>query len=336
MIVVSHVTPIKILVAHAVGAPLAALFRMELSTGVGQRRVVLRRGPEATARVDAALQRPAARAPGRCSTRSAGEPRSKAATTTSSWVPEPRRRPASTVQPRSASRRANAAGVRASRPSSSSARTSRPLVALLKWLTTCRRAVHLVEHPHGDHPAAEVGGGPPERGVRRGAEVDDETAARPPATTGSRWRAPVGGHASEPGERDATGQPVRRDPLARADQRRTATTRSPAGSAPAVRRGVERASARGRRRARRCRSAPPAPWAGRGAVRCVVRRRPGPALSPSVLIAASSGPRHRSTRASTIGAAGVGQRTGPEVERPPRRGTALPSLGGSRISTPRG
>jgi ribonuclease H / adenosylcobalamin/alpha-ribazole phosphatase len=32
VIVVSHVTPIKTLVAHAIGAPLAALFRMELST----------------------------------------------------------------------------------------------------------------------------------------------------------------------------------------------------------------------------------------------------------------------------------------------------------------
>jgi broad specificity phosphatase PhoE/ribonuclease HI len=32
VIVVSHVTPIKTLIAHAVGAPLAALFRMELST----------------------------------------------------------------------------------------------------------------------------------------------------------------------------------------------------------------------------------------------------------------------------------------------------------------
>jgi probable phosphoglycerate mutase len=32
VVVVSHVTPIKILVAHAVDAPLTALFRMELST----------------------------------------------------------------------------------------------------------------------------------------------------------------------------------------------------------------------------------------------------------------------------------------------------------------
>jgi broad specificity phosphatase PhoE len=32
VIVVSHVTPIKTLIAHAVGAPLTALFRMELST----------------------------------------------------------------------------------------------------------------------------------------------------------------------------------------------------------------------------------------------------------------------------------------------------------------
>ena len=32
VLVVSHVTPIKTLVAHAVDAPLSALFRMELST----------------------------------------------------------------------------------------------------------------------------------------------------------------------------------------------------------------------------------------------------------------------------------------------------------------
>ena len=32
VVVVSHVTPIKILVAHAVDAPLSAVFRMELST----------------------------------------------------------------------------------------------------------------------------------------------------------------------------------------------------------------------------------------------------------------------------------------------------------------
>ena len=32
VLVVSHVTPIKMLVAHAVDAPLSALFRMELST----------------------------------------------------------------------------------------------------------------------------------------------------------------------------------------------------------------------------------------------------------------------------------------------------------------
>ena len=32
VIVVSHVTPIKTLVAHAVDAPLSSLFRMELST----------------------------------------------------------------------------------------------------------------------------------------------------------------------------------------------------------------------------------------------------------------------------------------------------------------
>ena len=64
VLVVSHVTPIKMLVAHAVDAPLSALFRMELSTASVS--VVSFVGPTEPgdrwpARLDAALQRAAAR-----------------------------------------------------------------------------------------------------------------------------------------------------------------------------------------------------------------------------------------------------------------------------------
>ena len=77
VLVVSHVTPIKTLVAHAVDAPLASLFRMELSTASVS--VVSFFGPS-----DAAPPTGAARCasttrrrpgPGRCSTLSIGDPR---------------------------------------------------------------------------------------------------------------------------------------------------------------------------------------------------------------------------------------------------------------------
>ena len=176
VLVVSHVTPIKTLVAHAVDAPLSALFRMELSTasvsvvsfvgaaGDGRRR---------PARLDAPLQRPAARR--RADARPAALVAAQSSpTTTSSAVPA---EPVSTVHPRSLSSVAKARGVRGSRPSSSRARTSRPLVALLKWLTTWRRPLTSCSTRTRDHARAEVGRRPPERGVRRGAEVDDQPAA---------------------------------------------------------------------------------------------------------------------------------------------------------------
>ncbi len=60
VLVVSHVTPIKTLVADALGAPLEALFRMELSPASVTRDLLLQ-GPRAGRRADgepAALQRP--------------------------------------------------------------------------------------------------------------------------------------------------------------------------------------------------------------------------------------------------------------------------------------
>ena len=184
VVVVSHVTPIKTLVAHALEAPLEAVFRMELSPASvtvlsyfpdGRASMRLYNAlppardafaigflvvPDATLVEEVALatvsKPPSRKAVSREAvelTRSRGRslvPRSRhldhrqdvrqtSLTTTSSWVPFTVGSPTSTVQPRSVSTRARAAGVRGSRPSSSRARTRRPLVALLKWLTTLRR-----------------------------------------------------------------------------------------------------------------------------------------------------------------------------------------------------
>ena len=55
VLVVSHVTPIKVLVAHALGAPLESVFRMEMAPGVGHGGVVLRRRPGLAADVQRAV-----------------------------------------------------------------------------------------------------------------------------------------------------------------------------------------------------------------------------------------------------------------------------------------
>ena len=103
-------------------------------------------------------------------------------------------------------------------PSSSRPRTSRPLVALLKWLTTVPPAVGLVQHPDGDHPSGEVGLGPPERGVRRGPEVDQQPVDRAASRTAPpEVRAPDARHRAETGQGGVAGEPVRRDAVAGAD-----------------------------------------------------------------------------------------------------------------------
>ena len=148
-------------------------------------------------------------------------------------------------------------------PSSSSARTSRPLVALLKCETTLRGAADLVQHPHRDHPGGPGRGRPPERGVRRGAQVDHQAAtggladasrraACPSTSTPCRCRAATrrrtagrrgsGRRAQqpeqprrdrEPGGRPASapGRPARRGPAPR--RARRCRPRRPARSAPA-------------------------------------------------------------------------------------------------------
>ena len=87
VVVVSHVTPIKILVAHAVDAPLSALFRMELSTAsVSVVSFFGEPSGDGDPRLDAALQRAAARR--RPDARPAALVAAQSSlTTTSSWVP---------------------------------------------------------------------------------------------------------------------------------------------------------------------------------------------------------------------------------------------------------
>ena len=85
-------------------------------------------------------------------------------------------------------------------PSSSSARTIRPLVALLKWLTTWRLPSISCSTRTVATRRRQVGRRPPERGVRRGAEVDQQPARRaPPRPPGRGPRATAPATGPRPG-----------------------------------------------------------------------------------------------------------------------------------------
>ena len=161
--------------------------------------------------------------------------------------------------------------------------------------------VDLVQHAHGRHPGRQVGGGAPERGVRRRPEVDEQPAAqRPHGPPGrarrARRRPPGRGRAARRRRRAGTtgsGRP--------AGPARTATRRRRAATWPA---GVRRAGAtrgRARRTGRRCRCGRRGRWrrcgAGgrgrRGRPAC----RPGPAPAPR----RRGGPGRRGRRARPRG-----------------------------------
>ena len=307
--------------ATPLGAPLESVFRMELRAGVGDACVsFFPATPDGDGR-RGSLRLFNARPPGADrSTGSAGSAQTLADHHVELGA-RAGRRPASTFQPSVAEVVGEARRACAGRaPSSSSARTSRPLVALLKWLTTCAPAVDLVQHPHGDHPAGEVGRRPPERGVRRGAQVDHQPAAGAPRGRPGRGASrQCAGDGAEPGQGDVAGEPVGRDPVAGRGPARTATRSPPAGPvarrrAAASRRGevegvVEHAAVDRVGRARSARSRRPALRA--------TSRRPGSGPSPSTAAAASGSPRHSATSASSTCARGVG-----EPGRPACRGRA--------------
>ncbi len=103
-------------------------------------------------------------------------------------------------------------------PSSSRARTSRPLVALLKWLTTCRR-------PSTSCSTRTVATRRARSGVGRqnAAYVDERrSTSRPPPSALAHHRvevrAPVRGDPAEPGQGDVTGEPVGGDRVTGAHQ----------------------------------------------------------------------------------------------------------------------
>ena len=141
------------------------------------------------------------------------------------------------LQPERAAGRRAGPGVPGSAPSSSSARTSRPLVALLKWLTTLPRCRRPRAAPAPSPPAA--------RGRAPGART------RRTSTSAGRRRRPRAGRVRDrrgracsrqcadtppsPGSDDVAGEPVRRDPVAGPDQPEQARgDRQPGrGAAPA-------------------------------------------------------------------------------------------------------
>ena len=249
-------------------------------------------------------------------------------------------RAASTFQPRSRSRSASAPGSRWLAPSSSRARTIRPLVALLKWLHHLAPAVAARAAPaRVATRGARSGAGRQNAAYVAGAQVHQQPAAdglaRRPRRGAARHSA---GDRAEAGQGGVAGEPVRRDPVAgpdQAEQRRG--DREPARPRVAWRRRPRRgevegvvqhpgvdlvgAGRRGGRAAPALRATRSAGWAR--------ARAPAAALR----VAARRGrPARRATRSRA--SVRPGKTSVAEVERARRaRGAVLPSLGGSRIST---
>ena len=145
VVVASHVTPIKVVVAEALQAPLTSQFRMELRPA-SVTVVTFFTPPDGDdgARRDPALRLAAAAQHARARRRPLRRVDPLVAvqtslTTTSSGVPARPGAPTSACQPSRCNAAVSARTEPGLAPSSSRLRTSRPLVALLKWLTTVRR-----------------------------------------------------------------------------------------------------------------------------------------------------------------------------------------------------
>ena len=171
--------------------------------------------------------------------------RSDLVTTTSSWVPLAVGSPVSTVQPSRVRVSASALGVRGLAPSSSSARTMRPLVALLKWLTTDRLPADSWSTRTVATRRARRRVRPPEGGVRPGAEVDEQAGADRLGDGLAEDLAPRAGDRTGAGQAGVAGEPVGRDPVAGPhDAEERARDRHPRGR-PAAGRGGEGVEAEG-------------------------------------------------------------------------------------------
>ena len=140
-------------------------------------------------------------------------------------------------------------------------------------------AVDLVQHAHGDHPPRGLRVGPPERGVRRRAEVDHEPAARRLLHRPVEPPAPERAHGADAGQGDVAREPVGRDVVAgphQAEQPRATAIQLVARrrAAPRGRRG------RAPRRARRCRPGPRGRRVRWRAGRCARPRRSASSRPP--------------------------------------------------------
>ena len=166
---------------------------------------------------------------------------------------------------------ATCAASRGGSGASSSTRATSPRVALTMWLTARPPPVALAERAHGD----DLGGpGRPGRGVRAGAQVDDEAPGR---QRRAQRRAPARGERAQPREPRGHREPVGRDAVVRPHDapERARDQHALAGPPPGGR------GAGGARRARRCRRRRPAPPARCGARRSAPARRPGGRRAPA-------------------------------------------------------
>ena len=240
-------------------------------------------------------------------------------------------RPGGRARPRPSSRgrraaSASAAGVRGLRAVLEQGADEPALGRLVEVADHLALAVDLVQHPHRDHPRREVGRRPPERGVRRGPQVDQQPAARAgPGRTGPRASRQYAGHARRgragwrrrragtpgSGRRAGPARTATRRPRAAAGARRCAA----AASVVEVEGVVQHAGVDPVGRAR----------SGRSRSRALRRRpgRPGWRRGRASRGAASGSPRHRSTERVEHLARGRRSRPG----RPGPRSSGLPRGG---------
>ena len=311
------------------GAPLESVYRMEMAPGVGDGAVVLRR-----------------RQRRRCGCSTRARPERAGASQVADDHVEPGAVPAGRTrldlpaQRRRGGRRTGP-GVPGAAPSSSSARTIRPLVALLKCETTLRVPSTSCSTRTVTTRAGQVRGRAPER--RRTSRSAGRRPARGRPRPARRRRAAGSSTSTRcrcPGSDDVAGEPVGRDPVGRAQQpeqarghRQPATSarrRAAAASDGEVERLVEHPAvdpvgARGGRASAAAALRGDVVGLGRAEPEHPRRRRPG---RPSC-----TGRRGRRAPRARCGSR-LGERRARRGRAACRAaGTVLPSDGGSRIST---
>ena len=228
VLAVSHVTPIKVLVAHALGAPLEAVYRMEMAPGVGDGAVLTSTGSDGRERLAADVQR----APDRRRLH-------RSLTTTSSRLPcrpartlldLPAERPQVVGEPGRGARRRAVLQQRAHDPA---------LGRLVEVRDDLARA-----RPPRAAPASSRPCGPgPGPGRQNDAYVDERRSTTRPRPAASRTLASSRllqyvDTVPSPGQGHVTRQPVGRHPVGRAQQPEQARGHREPGRRPPPRRAA--------------------------------------------------------------------------------------------------